>query len=97
MDTLKKVLEDKEFVEKVIKMEPEEAAKAFGERGIECTAEDLIKAKELIVASADGELSEEVLANVAGGGKAGEFIAGVVGGLGAGVVIGLGAVIYCLW
>ncbi len=101
MDDMKKVSEEKEFVEKVLKMQPEDAVVAFNERGIECTVEDLMQAKQAIdtiCASKEEALSEEDLAGVVGGGKIGEFIVGAVGGLlVGGGVYGLAALGLISW
>ena len=99
MSNMEEVLQDKEFMDRVIQMTPEDAAAAFNARGVECTADDLIKTKELLqeCMNEDGSLSEAALEKIAGGGAIGSFLAGfgkalLIGGVavGVGVFIAIG-------
>lgn len=70
---LKKLVDDKEFGEKIFKEEnkAEDVQNIAKEAGIELTLEEVNEVKELIIKAYDsqneGELSEEDLENVAGG------------------------------
>ena len=68
---LQEVFADKEYVESILKLSAEDAAKSLTEKGVEVTAEDLVKVRDFIVAHKEelqnGELSEDALAEVAGG------------------------------
>ena len=68
---LKEVFSDKEYMESIVKLSAEDAAKSLCEKGVEVTADDLVKLRDFAVAHKDelqnGELSEETLAEVAGG------------------------------
>ena len=71
--------ENKEFLNKIAQMEnSDEVAAAFCAEGVEVTAEEVEKARELI--GKNGELSEKALEDVSGG------IAGLLWGI-AGVII----------
>ncbi|WP_455500622.1 hypothetical protein [Gemmiger sp.] len=90
---LQEVFSDKEYVESIVKMSAEDAAKSLNEKGVEVTADDLMKLHDFVQAHKEelqnGELPEEALAGVAGG-LAGEYwglIGGGVGGVVAGVLI----------
>ena len=68
---LKEVFSDKAYVESIVKLSAEDAAKSLQAKGVDVTAEDLMKVHDFILAHREelqnGELSEEALANVAGG------------------------------
>ena len=68
---LQEVFSDKAYVESIAKMSAEDAAKSLCEKGVEVTAEDLMKVRDFIIAHKEqlqsGELSEESLAGIAGG------------------------------
>ena len=68
---LKEVLSDKAYAESIVKMSAEDAAKSLCEKGVEVTAEQLMEVRDFAVAHKDelqnGELSEEALADIAGG------------------------------
>ena len=68
---LQEVFSDKAYVESIAKMSAEDAAKSLCEKGVEVTADDLMKVRDFILAHEEelqnGELSEETLAEVAGG------------------------------
>ena len=70
-EKLKEVFSDKAYVESIIKLSAEDAAKSLQEKGVEVSAEDLVKVRDFIAAHKDelqnGELNEEALASVAGG------------------------------
>lgn len=96
---LQEVFSDKAYVESIAKMSVEDAAKSLCEKGIEVTADDLMKVRDFVVAHKEelqnGELPEEALASVAGGmSDKASAITGVVigGGLSAASII---AVITC--
>ena len=95
---LQEVFADKEYVESIAKMSAEDAAKSLNEKGVEVTAEDLMKVRDFIVAHKEelqnGELSEEMLAQVAGG-MDGDLIALIVGGVGT--MVAIGAIILLGW
>ena len=82
---IKEVFSDKAYVESIVKMSAEDAAKSLQEKGVEVSAEDLMKVHDYVVTHKDelanGELSEEALASVAGG----------VEGLLAPTLLGIGA------
>lgn len=75
---LQEVFSDKAYVESIAKLSAEDAAKSLQEKGVDVTAEDLIKVRDFIEAHKEelqsGELSEETLAQVAGGGTTAELI-----------------------
>ena len=68
---LQEVFSDKAYVESIVKMSAEDAAKSLREKGVEVTAEDLMKVHDFILEHKEqlqnGELTEESLAGVAGG------------------------------
>lgn len=70
-EKLQEVFSDKAYVESIAKLSAEDAAKSLSEKGIEVTAEDLMKLRDFMVVHKDelenGELSEEALAEAAGG------------------------------
>ena len=84
---LKEVFSDKAYVESIAKLSAEDAARSLCEKGVEVTADDLMKVRDFIVAHKEelqnGELSEEALAGVAGGMS--ENASSVLVGLGIGV------------
>ena len=68
---LQEIFSDKAYVESIVKMSAEDAAKSLCEKGVEVTADDLMKVHEFVLAHKEelqnGELSEDALASVAGG------------------------------
>lgn len=68
---LQEVFSDKAYVESIVKMSAEDAAKSLREKGVEVTADDLMKVHDFILAHKDelqnGELSEEDLLKISGG------------------------------
>lgn len=68
---LQEVFSDKAYVESIAKMSAEDAAKSLCEKGVEVTAEDLMKVHDFILEHKEqlqnGELSETTLGDVAGG------------------------------
>ena len=68
---LQKVFSDKAYVESIAKMSAEDAAKSLCEKGVEVTAQDLVKVRDFILEHKEslqnGELSEDALASIAGG------------------------------
>ena len=68
---LQEVFSDKAYVESIVKMSAEDAAKSLCEKGVEVTAQQLIELRDFILAHKEelqnGELNEESLAAVAGG------------------------------
>ena len=68
---IKEVFSDKAYVESIAKLSAEDAAKSLQEKGVEVSAEDLMKVRDFVVAHKDelqdSELSEDALASVAGG------------------------------
>ena len=97
---LQEIFSDKAYVESIAKMSAEDAAKSLCEKGVEVTADDLMKVHEFVLAHKEelqnGELSEDALASVAGGmsDKTSRIIGLTVGvGLSAGSII---TVITCM-
>ena len=81
---LKEVFSDKAYVESIIKLSAEDAARSLCEKGVEVSAEDLVKVRDFIAAHKEelqnGELGEEALASVAGGvSDTAGFLIGAVG------------------
>ncbi len=76
------LLKDETFVKRIVQMTPEEVEKEFAAAGVDISAEEIIQAGQYInsILKEDGELSEEALENVAGGGKVKSFISGMVVG-----------------
>ena len=70
-EKLKEIFSDKAYVESIVKMSAEDAAKSLQEKGVEVSAGDLVKLRDFMTVHkeelANGELSEEALAEVAGG------------------------------
>ena len=68
---LQEVFSDKAYVESIAKMSAEDAAKSLCEKGVEVTADDLMKVHDFVLAHKEslqkGELSETDLAGIAGG------------------------------
>ncbi len=89
---LQEVFSDKEYVKSIMQMSAEDAAKSLHEKGVDVTAEDLMKVHDFILAHQEelqnGELPEEALEGVAGG-LAAEYWALIGGGIG-GVIAGIG-------
>lgn len=84
---LKAAFSDKAYVESLLKMNAEDAAKSLTEKGVEVTVDDLMKVRDFIVAHKEelqnGELSEETLASVTGGMS--ETVSSILVGTGIGV------------
>lgn len=76
---LQEVFSDKAYVESIVKMSAEDAAKSLREKGVEVTADDLMKVHDIALAHKEeiqnGELPEEILSNVAGGSVGGDIAA----------------------
>ncbi len=90
---INEVFSDKEYVESILKMSAEDAAKSLNEKGVDVTADGLMKVRDFLLAHQDelqnGELSEEALAEVAGGADWGLIIMGISVALSAlGLAIG---------
>ena len=68
---LQEIFSDKAYVESIAKLSAEDAAKSLCEKGVEVTADDLMKVRDFIVAHKEqlqnGELDEESLATISGG------------------------------
>ena len=79
---LQEVFSDKAYVESIVKMSAEDAAESLREKGVEVTAEQLMEVRDFLMAHKDelqnGELSEEKLADIAGG-MSREDVGGIVG------------------
>lgn len=97
-EKLQSLLKDEAFVERILRMTPEEVQKVLEEEGVHFTVEEIIQAGEMIkaIAENDGELSEEALENVAGGGKLGKKIGSFVVGIVVGGIIVTGATLVAL-
>ena len=80
---LQEVFSDKAYVESIVKMSAEDAAKCLCEKGVEVTAEDLVKLHDFVAAHKEqlqnGELDEAALAGIAGGVNWNYVMAGIVG------------------
>ena len=81
---LQEVFSDKAYMESIVKMSAEDAAKSLCEKGVEVTADDLMKVHDFIMAHKEqlqnGELPEDVLAEISGGGSFWGTLAGLSGG-----------------
>ena len=91
---LQEIFSDKAYVESIAKMSAEDAAKSLREKGVEVTADDLMKVHDFIMAHKEelqnGELDEAALADVSGGVNAGDAIAGaIIGSTVIGTIAGL--------
>lgn len=79
---LQEVFSDKEYVEGIAKLSPEDAAKSLQEKGVDVTADDLVKVHDFVLAHQEelqnGELSEDALAEIAGGGTADAIFGSVI-------------------
>ena len=68
---LPEIFSEKAYVESIAKMSAGDAAKSLREKGVDITAEQLMEVHDFIMAHKEqlqnGELSEESLAEVAGG------------------------------
>ena len=94
---LQEVFSDKAYVESIAKLSAEDAARSLCEKGVEVTADDLVKVRDFVMAHKDelqnGELSEEALANVAGG-----MTDATLACVSVGVVVNvLGVLLLCTW
>ena len=80
---LQEVFSDKAYVESIAKLSAEDAAKSLCEKGVEVTADDLMKVHDFIMAHKEqlqnGELDEAALAGIAGGVNWNYVMAGIVG------------------
>ncbi len=98
---IQKVFSDKEYVESILKLSAEDAAKSLNEKGVDVTADDLMKVRDFILAHKEelqnGELSEEALAGVAGGSDVCEILYIIAGSVFTGTVIALVGVIIWSW
>ena len=89
-EKMQELLSNEAFVKKAINLSPEDAQKLFVENGCDISVEEIKKIGEeinnIVIQMNNGELDEEALENVAGGGNhLGMFIAGVV--IGAAIAI----------
>ncbi|WP_455500621.1 hypothetical protein [Gemmiger sp.] len=68
---LQEVFSDKAYVESIAKLSAEDAAKSLREKGVDVTADDLMQVRDFLMKhkeeAQNGELSEDSLAEVAGG------------------------------
>ena len=69
-EILRDVLSDEDFLESVIKMDMESARKAFKERGIELSTDDMIKIKNTVQEQLKNPeaISDQLLEQISGGG-----------------------------
>lgn len=74
---LQEIFADEEYVKSIAQMSAEDAAKSLNEKGVEVTADDLMKAHDFIVSHKEelqnGEFSEEALAGISGGSALEDF------------------------
>ncbi len=100
-EKLQEVFSDKEYVKSIVQMSAEDAAKSLNEKGVEVTANDLMKVRDFLVAHQNelqnGELSEESLAEVAGGISTGALIGIFMGVLVVASSVGVGVAIVLGW
>ena len=102
-EKLKALLTDKAFVEGLVdKVSPEDAQKYFAENGLELSHEEIMglgKALNQLSARKDVELSDEELADVAGGSWWGDAltIVGAIAGTFGGSVLGGFLIFCCPW
>lgn len=76
------LMEDEGFVESILQLETaEEVQKAFADKGVDLTVQDIEAIKDAVIAKTEGELSEDDLENVAGGADVGGIITVVVDGI----------------
>ena len=98
---LQEVFSDKAYVESIAKMSAEDAAKSLREKGVEVTADDLMKVHDFILEHKEqlqnGELDEAALAGVAGGMDAGDVAASGFFIFGIAAVVGGVAALAFLW
>ena len=94
---LQEVFSDKEYVESIVKMSAEDAAKSLNQKGVEVTADDLMQVRDFIVAHQEelknGELSEETLAEISGG-ISGAAVSAIIIGATVGVIALCGGLTY---
>ncbi len=73
------LLADEKYVDWLLKLSAEDAAKSLNENGIAMTAENLIKMRDLVQARADdlqaGQITKEFIAELSGGSDAGAILA----------------------
>lgn len=68
MEKVQAVMSDAEFVKKISAMEePEDVQKAFAEKGVDFTLEEISQIAELVVGSEGEELTEAQMESVSGG------------------------------
>lgn len=102
-EKLQALLSDKTFAEGLAgKKEPEDAQKYFAENGLELSHEEIMglgKALNQLSARKDVELSDEELADVAGGSWWGDAltILGAIAGTFGGSVLGAYLIFCCPW
>lgn len=79
------VFRNEELAKKVVALSPEEAQKILSENGFDFTLDEILEAgkeiNELLAKYKNGEISEEDLAEVSGGGHGGYFLVGIVAGV----------------
>lgn len=75
-ETIQNIINDKNFLSKVISMNKEEAKKAFAEKGLELTDEDLTKMAQQITEQIENpeKINEEYLETATGGTSKSEII-----------------------
>lgn len=79
------VFSNEELTKKVVALSPEEAQKVLAENGFVFTLEEVLEQgkeiNELLEKFKKGEISEEELTAVSGGGHKGYFLVGIVAGV----------------
>ena len=97
---LQEVFSDKAYVESIVKMSAEDAAKSLCEKGVEVTAQQLIEFRDFVVAHKEelqnGELSDADLAGIAGGASY-DTADKVTFGVALTVILGSAAAAFFLW
>ena len=84
------VFADTEYATKLLNMSPEDALKDLQSKGYDFTSEDMAEMgaeiqKMIGCIGENGEINEEMLAEITGGGHVGSFF----GGIGLGIVAGI--------
>ena len=92
---LQEIFADKAYMESIMKLSAEDAAKSLNQKGVEVTADDLMRIHDFILAHKEelqnGELSEEKLAEITGGSVGAWIFVGFTGVL---AIVGVTAMFY---
>ena len=79
------VFQNEELAKKVVALSPNEAQKTLSENGFDFTLDEILEAgkeiNEILAKYKNGEIGEEALAEVSGGGHGSYFLVGLVAGV----------------